>query len=145
MKVCELVAMVGLQGFGDAYPYQLSGGMVQRVALARALANEPEVLLLDEPFASLDAFTRMALQDELISIWQKRRCSIVLVTHDIDEAVTISERVAIMSAGPSRMTGMLEIPLPRPRDRDSVDFLRIRQRIFAEFRPQVRRTFNYQI
>lgn len=144
-RVRALVGMVGLMGFEDAYPHQLSGGMVQRVALARALANEPKVLLLDEPFASLDAFTRMALQDQLIRIWQSRKCSIVLVTHDIDEAVNISHRVAIMSTSPARITGTLDIPLDRPRDRTDVDFLRIRQRIYAEFRPQAPRTFTYQI
>lgn len=144
-KVSDLVNMVALKGFEDVYPYQLSGGMAQRVALARALANEPSVLLLDEPFGSLDAFTKMALQDELLKVWQGTKRTIIFVTHDIDEAVYLADGIAVMSPLPGQIEHIIKVPLGRPRDRMGLDFLRIRQRIYEEFKLKVEKPFIVQI
>ncbi len=112
---CDAILnLVGLSNFRDALPAQLSGGMAQRVALARALVLEPDLLLLDEPFAALDAFTRRAMQNELVSIWQKRSPMVVFVTHDVEEAVVLGQSVVELSAG--RMAGKVGIDLPYPRD-----------------------------
>jgi len=109
----EFVALVGLAGSEGRYPHELSGGMQQRVGVARALANEPDVLMMDEPFASVDAQTRMTLQEELTRIWQARRPTILFVTHDVDEAVFLADRVVVLSGG--QVKADLAIPLPRPR------------------------------
>ncbi len=109
----EFVALVGLAGREGRYPHELSGGMQQRVGVARALANEPDVLMMDEPFASVDAQTRMTLQEELTRIWQARRPTILFVTHDVDEAVFLADRVVVLSGG--QVKADLAIPLPRPR------------------------------
>lgn len=111
----SLIEMVGLKRFADAYPHTLSGGMQQRVALARALANKPGVLLMDEPFGALDAQTRVVMQEHLLRIWQQVRATIVFVTHDVDEAIFLADRVLIMSAGPGRIKRDLQVALPRPR------------------------------
>jgi NitT/TauT family transport system ATP-binding protein len=118
----ELVELVGLAGFEGAYPSQLSGGMQQRVALARALANDPLVLLMDEPFSSVDALTREGLQDELLRIWQLRRKSVIFVTHDIVEALYLSDRVVVMTGRPGTVRQELVVGVRRPRDRDDVRF-----------------------
>jgi sulfonate transport system ATP-binding protein len=117
---------VALEAFGDAYPHHLSGGMAQRVALARALINHPKVLLLDEPLGALDAFTRMRMQDEVLRLWQTRRTTILFVTHDIDEAIYMSDRIIIMTQPPGRIDQTIANPLARPRDRSSPEFLRLR-------------------
>lgn len=130
-QVSEVLHLVGLEGFQHAMPQQLSGGMAQRVALARTLVNKPEVLLLDEPFNALDAFTRMALQDELIRIWQETRLTTVFVTHDIDEAIYLGNRVIILTPRPGRIMYQVEVPLPHPRDRSHPDLFAIRRNVYA--------------
>ena len=125
-EVVEFMRLVGLEGFADAYPHHLSGGMAQRVALARALINHPKVLLLDEPLGALDAFTRMRMQDEVLRLWDARGTTMVLVTHDIDEAIYMSDRIVIMSPRPGRVERTIEIDLGRPRERNSPEFFRIR-------------------
>ncbi|HEY8333608.1 MAG TPA: ABC transporter ATP-binding protein [Tardiphaga sp.] len=111
----RLIEMVGLVRFADSYPHTLSGGMQQRVAIARALANQPNVLLMDEPFGALDAQTRSVMQESLLALWGKVGTTIVFVTHDIDEAVFLADRVLVMSAGPGRILSDLRVDLPRPR------------------------------
>jgi NitT/TauT family transport system ATP-binding protein len=112
----ELIALVGLEGFEHSFPHQLSGGMQQRVNLARALAVDPEVLLMDEPFAALDAQTREIMQDELLYIWQRARKTVLFVTHQIEEAVYLSDRVVVLSKRPSRVREVVDLAIPRPRD-----------------------------
>src|SRR5205814_4275029 len=109
----------GLETFADAYPHHLSGGMAQRVALARALINHPRVLLLDEPLGALDAFTRMRMQDEVLRLWKARGTTMLLVTHDVDEAIYMSDRIVIMTPRPGRVERVISIELPRPRLRNS--------------------------
>ena len=115
-RSAELIKLVGLQGFEQHYPHELSGGMKQRVGLARALATEPEVLLMDEPFAALDAQTRDLMQTELLQIWERTRKTVLFVTHSIEEAAYLSDRVIVMTARPGRMKDIIPIGLPRPRD-----------------------------
>jgi ABC-type nitrate/sulfonate/bicarbonate transport system ATPase subunit len=128
-EVDEFMRLVGLESFADAYPHHLSGGMAQRVALARALINHPKVLLLDEPLGALDAFTRMRMQDEVLRLWQARRTTMLLVTHDIDEAIYMSDRIVIMTQRPGRIERTIPVSLERPRDRSSADFLQLRGEI----------------
>ncbi len=125
-EVDEFMRLVGLDGFATAFPHHLSGGMAQRAALARALINHPKVLLLDEPLGALDAFTRMRMQDEVLRLWDARGTTMVLVTHDIDEAIYMSDRIVVMTPRPGRVERIINIDLDRPRDRGSQDFLRIR-------------------
>ena len=124
--------LVGLEGFADVYPHQLSGGMAQRVALARALVNHPKVLLLDEPLGALDAFTRMRMQDEVLRLWRARGTTMLIVTHDIDEAIYMSDRIVVMTPRPGRVERIIDVPLPRPRQRNSPDFLALRAEILEE-------------
>jgi ABC-type nitrate/sulfonate/bicarbonate transport system ATPase subunit len=127
--VDELLQLVGLEAFARSYPHQLSGGMAQRAALARALVNHPKVLLLDEPLGALDAFTRMRMQDEVLRLWQSRGATMLLVTHDIDEAIYMSDRIVIMTPRPGRVEKIITIPLQRPRQRNDSAFLRLRAEI----------------
>src|SRR5205814_910159 len=116
----RFIAEVGLTGFEKAYPKQLSGGMMQRVALARALANDPEVLLMDEPFGALDSQTRSLMQELLLGIWEHAQKTVLFITHDIDEAILLGDRVHVMTARPGRIKERVEISIARPR---SVDVL----------------------
>ncbi len=137
-RVSAVLELVGLDEFAHRYPYQLSGGMKQRVGIARALVVEPEILLMDEPFAAVDALTREVMQGELLRILQARRMTVVFVTHSIDEALLLGDSVAVMSARPGRIREVLTIPFARPRDPDAVraapDYLDLRERIWRRLR-----------
>jgi ABC-type nitrate/sulfonate/bicarbonate transport system ATPase subunit len=128
-EIAEYINLVGLEGFENSYPHQLSGGMAQRVALARALINHPKVLLLDEPLGALDAFTRMRMQDEILRIWENRRTTMIFVTHDIDEAIYLSDRIVIMTPRPGRIQQTIAVAIGRPRVRNHPDFFRIRSNV----------------
>ena len=131
-RVPQFIKLVGLAGFENAYPYQMSGGMQQRCGLARALAVEPSVLLMDEPFAAVDAQTREILQFELLRIWETRPTAMIFVTHSIEEAVLMGDRVFVLKGRPSNIQKTIKIDLPRPRTRET-----LRQARFAELREQV--------
>jgi ABC-type nitrate/sulfonate/bicarbonate transport system ATPase subunit len=128
-EVDEYMGLVGLEAFADAYPHQLSGGMAQRAALARALINHPKVLLMDEPLGSLDAFTRMRMQDEVLRLWEARGTTMLLVTHDVDEAIYMSDRIVLLTPRPARVERVIEVALPRPRQRNAPGFLQLRAEI----------------
>ena len=125
-EVDEFMRLVDLEAFANAYPHHLSGGMAQRVALARALINHPKVLLLDEPLGALDAFTRMRMQDEVLRLWEARGTTMLLVTHDIDEAIYMSDRIVIITPRPGRIERTITVDLDRPRQRNSPEFLCLR-------------------
>ncbi|KAF5428571.1 NitT/TauT family transport system ATP-binding protein [Candidatus Methanophagaceae archaeon] len=125
----ECIELVGLKGFENMYPYELSGGMKQRVAIARAIAPEPSILLMDEPFGSVDAQTRNALQEELLEIWQRTKKTILFVTHSVDEAVYLADRVAVMTARPGNLIKCAGIDIPRPRKRTSVEANEFREKL----------------
>jgi sulfonate transport system ATP-binding protein len=129
--VAEHIALVGLTGFQNAYPHQLSGGMAQRAAIARGLVNRPGVLLLDEPFGALDALTRARLQDELQRIWAAEGITMLLVTHDVEEAVYLGDRIVVMAPRPGRIAATFNVPQPRPRDRSSPALARVRDHVMA--------------
>jgi len=131
-KVCAALARVGLADYAGRWPRELSGGQAQRVALARALVTNPRVLLLDEPFSALDAFTRVDLQDHLLDLWADTRPTLVLVTHDIEEALVLADRVMVMRAHPGRIAGVLTLDAPRPRDRQSGTFERAKRQLLAD-------------
>ncbi len=127
----RFVNMVGLTRFADAFPHQLSGGMKQRVAIARVLANDAEMVLMDEPFGALDAMTRERLQDELLDIWQRTKLTVLFVTHSIEEAIFLADRVVVMEPGPGRIASEHMIDLPRPRDVASPEFNAVRRDLSA--------------
>lgn len=129
----KYISMVGLDGFENSYPHQISGGMAQRVAIARALINEPKALLLDEPMGALDSFTRSDLQDKLLELWKENGTTMILVTHDIDEAIYLSDRIVIMTPRPGKISRIIDVDLPRPRQRGSGDFLSMRRDILELF------------
>lgn len=127
--VDHFIEIMGLQGFEDAYPNQVSGGMAQRAALARSLVLNPQLLLLDEPMGALDAFTRIDVQDIIYKIWQEKKTTMILVTHDIDEAIYLSQRILVMTPNPGRVKEIVKNDLPFPRKRDSSEFLNIRKKL----------------
>ncbi len=140
-SVARYIELVGLIGFERHYPYQLSGGMQQRVGLARAFAVNPSVLLMDEPFGSLDAQTREVMQEELLRLWRIQRKTLVFVTHSIDEAIILGDRVALMTHRPGRIKEVVDVEIPRPRDpetvRGSPRYASLRRSIWNELRPEV--------
>ena len=127
------IRLVGLSDFESAYPRQLSGGMAQRVGIARALTVQPEILLLDEPLGALDAMTKLTMQEELARIWREEEVTMILVTHDLEEAIYLADRVLVLSANRSTPPRLLEMTLPRPRDRSAPGFVALRKRLMAEF------------
>lgn len=131
-RVAEHIALVNLEGFEKAYPHQLSGGMAQRAAIARALVNEPKVLLLDEPLGALDALTRVYLQNELQRIWLQHRSTVIMVTHDVEEAIYLGDRVVVMDANPGTIARIVPVPLSHPRDRAAPVLRRLKEEILAE-------------
>lgn len=140
----RFLAQVGLDGFERHYPKQLSGGMMQRVALARALANDPAVLLMDEPFGALDSQTRSLMQELLLDIWQQSSKTVLFITHDIDESILLGDRVYVMTARPGRIKEMVEIDLPRPRTVDvltSETFMTLKRRIMHAIHEEAVRSF----
>lgn len=130
-RVRALLSLVGLEDFAGFYPHQLSGGMRQRAALARVLAVDPDVLLLDEPFGALDAMTRLVLQDELLRLWNHSGKTVVLVTHDVEEALFLADRIVIMSALPGRIREILDVPGTQPRDRSSMPIAQLKRTILG--------------
>jgi len=132
-KVQELIELVGLNGFEKAYPRQLSGGMAQRVAIARALINKPKILLLDEPLGALDALTRIKMQKEILKLWETEKTTTVLVTHDIDEAVFLGQRIVILSKRPGTIRKITSVDIDYPRNRTGKEFMKIRDSVYKEF------------
>jgi len=128
-EVRDFIDVVGLKGFEKSFPYQVSGGMAQRASLARSLVGHPKVLLLDEPLGALDAFTRMTMQDEILRLWEKYKMTVLMVTHDVDEAIYLSDKVVVMSPRPAKVEKIIEIKKSRPRARSQDDFLLYRSEI----------------
>lgn len=133
--VDEFIKLVGLDGFEKSFPHQLSGGMCQRASLARALVGHPKVLLLDEPLGALDSFTRMNMQDEILKIWKKHNMTTVMVTHDVDEAIYLSDKVVVMSSRPAKVEKVIDIDLSRPRVRS--------QDVFLQYRIEIMKILNF--
>jgi NitT/TauT family transport system ATP-binding protein len=140
-RVRKQIASVGLSGFEQRYPQELSGGMRQRVALGRVLANDPKILLMDEPFAALDAQTRTIMQQELLRVWGAERRTVLFITHNIEEAILLGDRVVVMTARPGRIKEIVTVALPRPRDVTSTEFNQMRRRVAALLEDEVQATF----
>lgn len=148
-RIHELVEhyleLVNLSDFAEAYPNQLSGGMKQRASIARTLIENPEILLLDEPFSALDALTRLSMQKELLRIWEAEKKTMIMVTHDIDEAIFLSDRIVVLSERPSTIQKIIEVKQERPRDRSSYDFLEVRRQIMCEFFSKKENNIEYYL
>src|SRR5213082_3870209 len=144
----EWISRVGLSGFEDRYPYQLSGGMRKRVALAQSLINEPRILLMDEPFSALDVQTRSLMENELLSLWANTRASVVFVTHDLEEAIALADRVVVLTAGPGTVKGTYKVDLPRPRNvaeiRFQPRFTQLYESIWSQLRDEVLVSYERQ-
>lgn len=141
----EYISLIGLEGFEKSYPNELSGGMQQRVSIARGLIGKPRLLMLDEPFGALDAFTRINMQNEVLKIWEHEKCTMLLVTHDIDEAIFLSDRIVILSEHPGKIKEIINVNMPRPRDRSREDFLKIRKQILISFLGESNINIEYYI
>ena len=144
-RAAQYIELVGLTAHKDVHPRQLSGGMQQRVAIARALAVDPEILFMDEPFGALDAITRMKLQDDILRISREQQKTIIFVTHDIEEAVYLADRIVILTPNPGQLKCICEVPLHGYRDRTSGDFLRVRDKIFELFHMKTEDRIEYFI
>jgi NitT/TauT family transport system ATP-binding protein len=140
-RVQRQIASVGLSGFERRYPQELSGGMRQRVALARVLANDPKTLLMDEPFAALDAQTRSIMQQELLRMWSAAPRTAIFITHNIEEAILLGDRVVVMTARPGRIKDIVQVGLPRPRDVTSPEFNKIRKHVTELLEDEVKAAF----
>ncbi len=128
-RITQVLERVGLAHAGEVWPRELSGGMAQRVAIALALVRRPTILLMDEPFSALDALTTASLQDHMLEIWEEERFTLVLVTHDLEEAVFLADRIVVMKPGPGRVTSEMQVDLPRPRDRNSEAVLEMKRQL----------------
>ncbi|HEX3792556.1 MAG TPA: ABC transporter ATP-binding protein [Pseudonocardiaceae bacterium] len=137
----EWLELVGLTGFGESYPHQLSGGMQKRCSIARTLVYDPDVVLLDEPFGAVDAITRSVLQEVLLDLWSSRRKSVIFVTHDLNEAITLSDKVVVMTRRPGTIKAVVDIPLPRPRNvyeiAETAEFAEIHQELWGFFKTEI--------
>jgi len=133
----DFLEVVGLSKFADSYPHELSGGMKQRVAIARALVNDPDVLLMDEPFGAVDAQTRNRLQHELLNIWEKKKKTVLFITHSVDEAVFLADKVVVFTARPGRVKEVISIDLPRPRERTSFEANAVREHLLASLGAEI--------
>jgi NitT/TauT family transport system ATP-binding protein len=144
----EWIARVGLAGFEDRYPHQLSGGMRKRVALAQTFINEPQILLMDEPFSALDVQTRILMEDELLYLWSSLKASVVFVTHDLEEAISLADKVCVLTAGPATVKGIYTIDLPRPRKVEDIRFeprfVQLYQEIWEDLRNEVMISYERQ-
>lgn len=143
--VDEHIELVSLSGFGKSYPHQLSGGMQQRVSIARALVNSPKILLLDEPFGALDALTRLQMQQEFLRIWEKEKTTVLLVTHDVDEAIYLADRVVVMSCRPGSISKVISVNESRPRDRNCEAFTDIKREIYKVIFKEESHLIDYYI
>lgn len=132
-SIAKYIELVRLEGFEKAYPNQLSGGMAQRAAIARGLASNPEILLLDEPFGALDALTRIQMQKEILRIWKEEKTTMIMVTHDIDEAIYLGQKVVVMSARPGEIKEIIDVNTASAKDRGSTEFARIKKKIYNHF------------
>ncbi len=148
-RVQKYIRLIGLEGFENSYPNQLSGGMRQRVAIARALVYQPKILLMDEPFGALDAQTRLLMQELLLEVWEKQRSTVLFVTHDVEEAILLSDRILVMTTLPGKIKTEIKIDLPRPRiviDMEtSPQFALYKKQVLELVREEARKSFGYQI
>jgi len=137
---------VGLAGFEDRFPHQLSGGMRKRVAVAQSWIVNPRILLMDEPFAALDVQTRQIMENELLELWQETRKTVLFITHDLEEAIALADKVVVLSAGPARLKGIYDVELPRPRDVSEIrlnpEFMSLYRKIWADLRDEVKRQYD---